>query len=254
MGKFLSIIAIKLFLLLLIHTSFGQKTIIYGKDFDYQTLKPKETFQYTNNKNPDFFTLSHYPKYFVQCEYENDSLRYFKIIRGYDNRNRPLISAATVTYTNGGALFEYGVGKLKNYQRQISKKVKYQTLAFLRNDTLVYRTILEKWIHIQFATNIFSDSISISDKYFPNLSYTNKTYSSPFINFNNFKNWDTINNYTTHYKLTLKPNQLLDRLSCKQILETGLQNRCNSFGLSAIAYPNDLKWNLFWIKHLGLIY
>ncbi len=237
-------------LLLVVFTYFvslpclSQERKLYGKDFDYKLLVPKDTFNYSEGL----------PSYYVCCTYSNNVLIHIDIFQKEDWMNQHLHVGAEIVSKEGRIYFLYGEGKTRSggYGRLFPKKIKMSDTAMLKNDTLIFKRTTPYSVQLHYAVNIFSDSVTIYDKNFPlNKKGTAKSSLSSFVN---YTQWNNLNNYSRFYliSLSLKKNEIV---KAKKMIYDGTKDY--SFGYlhnQEFFTKKGISASLFWIKHTGSIY
>jgi len=218
---------------------------VFGKDFNYVTLKPIDTFLIVNAKRPS---------YFVKCIYDNNSLKFLQILYiDKKGRNR-VLSSAKVEIGENFSLFIYGSGKMvRNYSQPLQKKIKYSDTAIVYKDTVIFKKVTPGGFQIHLISNLSSNVVNVCWKVLKyqdlEISYS-KILQPSYIT--KFSDSLITNLYTKIYLLSYTSYLKTQGLTCKKIKDFDNKDNCLTFSL--IGYPPDIPFSIFWLKHLGFIY
>ncbi len=222
----------------------GQAKKIYGREFDYKTLSAIDTF------NPNDL-----PNYYVCCSYQSGILTDIDIYRKDDWMRKYLHTHATVTFKKGCTFFIYDNGKTKvgGYGRLFSKKIKFTDTAMLKNDTLIFKTtrLETSSILIKYITSIYSDSITVDDKIFA-LGRRALLQSSSLSSFDNYLQWNLLNDYSRYYQLMITPKGN-DIIKSKKILDPYADYSFSGKYTKEYFMAEKIIPSLFWIRHIGIM-
>lgn len=233
---------------------FATLTIINAKAFSQQSRYFKNFDFYKMNGRDTLNDLSTPPNFYIKCLYnKSDSLieiySFSKLNFDYLHRSGHI----SVTELNGKKLLFLGAGKTRDgYTRGLFQKKIYESdSAFVTHDTLIYKKTSEKYIRIQFFTNINSDSIFFSQVIFPSLLKKDRKYSK-LASFTFYKEWFTIDSSASQIVsgiIKLKNDPILIRTEIKSdgylyLLNITKNNLNNKPGMPI---------TLFWLKDSGLL-
>jgi len=224
--------------------SHAQVEKVYGSEFDYKTLSLRDTL----SKNA-------LPGYYVSCTYTNGVLSDINVFRKEEWMKEYLQTHARVLLKDGYTFFIYDPGKAKvgGYGRPFSKKTKFSDTAMLKNDTIIFKRTNQYRIQLHYATSIFSDTIVVDDKIFP----TSKKKELPILtlsSFNNYAQWPLLKDYSRFYQITITPKKN-EVVKAKRLIDDGTTDYSDNY-LRTQEYfqKRRILANLFWVKHLGIVY
>lgn len=219
---------------------------VCGKDFDYKTLSPKDTFSLS----------SEIPPYYVCCTYLSGRLCEINIFMKEEWMREHQQVHAKVICDNEKTFFVYDEGYIRvgagRYQRLFPKKTKITDTAMLVNDTLIFKNKSKYRYAIHFITNLYSDSIVINDyKVYPIEKRDISTISSS--SFSNYLEWFSDSTFSRFYKsvIFLRAEHIINHIRIKDpVADYTFKDRYSRAEFEKRRMPISF----FWIKHSGMIY
>ena len=236
-------IAISIASLLFSMMAFSQTMQVYGLDFDYKTLAPKDTFSHS----------AHLPKYYVRATYKEGHLTDLDIFEQEDWMKEPLHIHARVVKKEDTTFFVYDGGKTKSggYGRLLSRKVRFSDTAMLKNDTLIFKRTTPYSIQLHYATGIFSDSIAVAKKVFP-LEKKNSG-NTLLLNFRYYPIWNELPTYSRYYQIAITPKRAEVVKAKKQVEDGSIDYSFSYLHEQDYFSRKKMPASMLWIKHFGII-
>jgi hypothetical protein len=218
----------------------------YFKDFNYSKMSGIN--QLNENALPNFYLKCNYDKSGRLTSVGTKTKMKWEAYHS-------LSSGFNVKFETNRTFLLFGSGKQRDgYTRTIfQKKVFVSDTAMLVQDTILYKTTSDKYIRIQFFTNLNSDSINFKQMTFLFPKQKNKkAFVLSLSSFNFYKDWFNLNelaDYIVEGTVKLKNDTILVRNDVKS---PGFVN-----------YPNltkrnfddmkDMPISFFWLKQIGLL-
>lgn len=230
------------------------ETLITVKGISQQ-LRYFKNFDYAKMQGVNPLNENSLPNFYVICKYDNSgNLGSIGVVTKMDWEAYHSTRYFDVLNQNGQTLLLLGSGKQRTgYTRTLfQKKIYSSDSAMIVQDTIIYKTTSEKYIRVQFFTNINSDSIFFKEMTFP-FAKNKDMKASILSSFAFYREWFKLYAGASDIvggTIKLKSDPLL---IWQKIKSSGYTNYIN-ITKRDFRDMTDMPITFFWLKDSGLLY